>query len=166
MPPILVAHRGNVDGPNPDLENSPLYITEALRRGFHVQVDVWLIPNGMLYLGHEKAIYPTTVEFLRQSPRIICNAKTPSTLWRLLQDNIHCFSHDQDDCTLTSRGWIWTYHGKELTEESVSVMPEWIHRDPDKWNTNCMAICSDWVGRFTDQATEAPNRAGSGPPSA
>ena len=150
---------------NPDLENSPAYITEALQLGFFVEVDVWAMPDGELCLGHDQATYPTTVEFLRHSPRVICHAKTPGTLWRLLQENIHCFSHDQDDCVLTSRGWIWTYPGKELTEESISVMPEWIDRDSAKWDTKCLGICSDWVGRLTPPATGAPTLAGSELPS-
>ena len=37
----LIAHRGNIDGPNPERENSPEYIEEALKAGYDVEVDVW-----------------------------------------------------------------------------------------------------------------------------
>ena len=38
---ILISHRGNIDGPNPKLENSPEYIQLAMEKGFDVEVDVW-----------------------------------------------------------------------------------------------------------------------------
>ena len=39
----LISHRGNVNGKNPDRENSPLYIKAALTLGYDVEVDVWYI---------------------------------------------------------------------------------------------------------------------------
>jgi hypothetical protein len=38
---ILIAHRGNLDGPNPSMENHPDYIDAAINAGFHVEVDLW-----------------------------------------------------------------------------------------------------------------------------
>ena len=35
------------------------------------------------------------------------------------------FWHQQDDFTLTNRGYIWTYPGKCITPMSIMVMPEW-----------------------------------------
>ena len=48
----LIAHKGNVEGINTELENTPDYIKEALRLGFDVEVDVWGI-DGELWLGHD-----------------------------------------------------------------------------------------------------------------
>jgi glycerophosphoryl diester phosphodiesterase len=50
----LYAHRGNLFGPKPELENTPDYIDEAIKFGFKVEVDVWLKEDGNLYLGHDK----------------------------------------------------------------------------------------------------------------
>jgi hypothetical protein len=36
----LISHRGNTIGPNPEMENSPLYIQETLDKGFDVEIDL------------------------------------------------------------------------------------------------------------------------------
>ena len=63
--------------------------------------------------------------------------------------NIHCFWHQEDDVTLTSKGYIWTYSGKELTENSIAVLPEILH---EKWwrhkPVQCAGICSDYISKY------------------
>ena len=49
----LISHRGNMKGKNPDRENHPDYIMEALNKGYHVEVDVHY-KDGDLYLGHNE----------------------------------------------------------------------------------------------------------------
>jgi len=49
---ILISHRGNVSGPNPKMENSPLFIQSALEQGFNVEIDVWY-KDKKFYLGHD-----------------------------------------------------------------------------------------------------------------
>ena len=41
----LIAHRGNINGPNPEKENHPDYINTAIKSGYDVEVDVWFIDN-------------------------------------------------------------------------------------------------------------------------
>ena len=53
---ILIAHRGNVDGPEPERENSYEHINNALNRGFDVEIDVWYHENNW-YLGHDEPKY-------------------------------------------------------------------------------------------------------------
>lgn len=142
---ILIAHRGNTRGPNPDRENEPEYILEAIEAGFHVEVDVWYEGGTTIGLGHDEPQYYVILDFL-QNPKIIAHAKTPATLKFLSQHLVHCFSHDKDDCVLTSGGWIWTYPGKELTDISISVMPEWNVDDIKQCkDLNCKGVCSDYV---------------------
>ena len=62
----LIAHRGNVDGPNPDKENHPDYINEAIILGYNVEIDVWFI-NNKYYLGHNNPIYEIKYNFLFDS---------------------------------------------------------------------------------------------------
>jgi hypothetical protein len=50
---ILISHRGNLNGPNPERENHPDYIWEALRAGFEVEIDVWWV-EGKFKLGHDE----------------------------------------------------------------------------------------------------------------
>lgn len=140
---FFIAHRGNINGPKPERENTVSYIMEALMKGYHVEIDVWLV-HGKLYLGHDKPEHPTDLKFLKVSSSLICHAKNPEALEYLLMHNIHCFSHNIDDVVLTSKGWMWTYPGKTLTNKSVAVMPEMAGQKPDNLR-GCLAVCSDYV---------------------
>ena len=42
----------------------------------------------------------------------------------MLRNNIHCFWHEQDERTLTSRGYIWTYPYKQVTNMSVICLQQ------------------------------------------
>ena len=53
---------------------------------------------------------------------------------------MNCFFHNTDDGVLTSHGYIWTYPGKELTKNSIAVLPERV----EDWDlSNCAGICTD-----------------------
>ena len=55
----LIAHRGNVTGPNPLRENSLEYIDDAIKLGYDVEIDVRHIEwEQQLYLGHDECQYP------------------------------------------------------------------------------------------------------------
>jgi len=53
---ILISHRGNINGKKPNYENKPEYIWEALRKGYHCEIDVWFI-DGKFKLGHDDPTY-------------------------------------------------------------------------------------------------------------
>jgi len=55
--PILIAHRGNIEGPNPKWENHPDYIQEALDAGYDVEIDLWRKGYGPMRLGHDEPQY-------------------------------------------------------------------------------------------------------------
>jgi len=144
---ILISHRGNFYGPEVDRENQPDYIEEALALGFDVEVDVRDI-NGSYFLGHDKPTYLVKKDFLKRDG-LWCHAKNIRGLYSMLEDDIHCFWHQKDDVTLTSDGYMWTYPGKELTENSIVVMPE---KYLEKWwrykFKNCSGICSDYIAKW------------------
>lgn len=50
---IIISHRGNINGPNPRMENKPEYIKKALDENFMVEIDVWFY-QGELWLGHDE----------------------------------------------------------------------------------------------------------------
>tara|TARA_R100001082_G_C4284430_1_gene125367 strand:+ start:87 stop:473 length:387 start_codon:yes stop_codon:yes gene_type:complete len=105
---IRIAHRGNTLGSNPTEENHPGYITRAVNQGFHAEVDVWLFGEEW-FLGHDDPQYPTDESFL-ENDKLICHAKNEEALHRMLKNkNIHCFWHEADFCTITSKGWVWKY---------------------------------------------------------
>jgi hypothetical protein len=37
---------------------------------------------------------------------------------------LNYFFHQEDDITLTSKGYIWAYPGKQPIKNSIAVMPE------------------------------------------
>jgi len=144
---ILISHRGNLNGKTDD-ENKPKYIEEALSQGFDVEVDVWY-DNNQFWLGHDKPQYKVSEEFL-EHPSLWCHAKNIQALYVMDKNyHIHCFWHQEDDVTLTSRGFFWTYPGKQLTEKSICVLPEF----EDKKSKvilpkNVAGICSDFVVNY------------------
>lgn len=143
---IYISHRGNTDGPNPISENHPDYIKKAIRNSFQVEIDVWAI-DGKYILGHDEPQYEVLRSFL-SNPRLWCHAKNMETITDLTSRGnlIHTFFHNSDDCTLTSRGWIWTYPGKPiLGRKAIAVVPE---RVPN-WDISLGAgICSDYIEQY------------------
>jgi hypothetical protein len=64
----------------------------------------------------------------------------------MLKEDIHCFWHQDDDVTLTSCGFMWTYPGKPLTDTSICVKPEKNFEIPKK----VLGICSDYVVNYME----------------
>tara|TARA_X000000950_G_scaffold273856_1_gene358158 strand:+ start:135 stop:572 length:438 start_codon:yes stop_codon:yes gene_type:complete len=136
---IFISHRGNVDKINVKEENKPTYILNALNKNFDVEVDIWFIENKF-YLGHDTPTYKVDMKFIN-TKRIWFHAKNIEAFYELLKLNIVCFWHENDDVTLTSNGYIWTYPGKQLTSNSICVLPEVNNIKI----FNCAGICSDFI---------------------
>ena len=145
---ILISHRGNINGKDEDRENHPEYIQEALDKGYNVEIDVWDI-FGSYFLGHDNPEYLVKKEFLNND-KLWCHAKNIEALESMLKDNIHCFWHQEDDVTLTSKGYMWTYPGKKLTTNSIAVLPELNNQNPKK----ALGICSDYVVNYKDEKND------------
>lgn len=165
---ILFAHRGNTNGPNPDDENKPSYLEKALTNGYCVETDVWIDPMfnqgyNVLYLGHDVPQYKVTLEFLK-NPKIVCHAKTVKTFMHLLEhEDIHCFMYEDDDCYLTSKGFLWinpkfaptlNIMGDTSPLRSVCVMPEQAFDRNDMVKMvdkqRYRGVCSDYVSLFAE----------------
>ena len=150
---IIIAHRGNLEGPNAELENTPDQLRFCIDRGFDVEVDIWF-KNGTWWLGHDAPTYEVDIDFIKEiSYRTWWHAKTIPTVVKLkelartsvdIAYAVHYFFHQEDDVTLTSRGWLWTFPGKELTEHSICVMPE-IDKD---YPEGCAGVCTDFAQRY------------------
>jgi hypothetical protein len=141
----LIAHRGLINGPDINLENRPEHILKSLDDDYDCEIDLWIV-NSDFYLGHDNPQYPINPKFLDKFGLWI-HAKNLSALRWLTTTNLEYFWHQEDNFTLTSHNYIWTYPGKELTQRSVCVMPEWEDSTLQNIrNINCYAICSDYVG--------------------
>ena len=145
---ILIAHRGNINGPNKELENKPSYILEAIRAGFEVEIDVWYI-DGEFYLGHDGPANLVSSYFIKQ-PSLWCHAKNQSALIELsMLKAKHFFWHQEDDLTLTSCGKAWVYPGKmnnEIKKIGIHVMPEIVMSNVTLIDRDIYGVCSDYVG--------------------
>ena len=149
---ILISHRGNTIGPIPNLENEPKYIDNAISDGFDVEVDVWCIKNKednwQLFLGHDEPQYGINYDWL--SDRIAnlwVHCKNISAL-EFLKENLeqmNYFFHQNDDVTITSQGFFWTFPGKELTKNSIACLPE---IGNFKNIEISIGICSDFIKKY------------------
>jgi len=150
---ILIAHRGLLHGPDFEKENTVQQIELARQLGFDVEIDVWYV-NDQWWLGHDSPVHQISMDWLTQidrSPGDPCHhawihAKNIDALFwlRNLSWPGHYFYHQNDDVVITNTGYLWTYPGKQLTQFSIGVMPEWnglgaplLHTGPAGW-------CSDY----------------------
>jgi len=143
-PQRFISHRGNLTGPNPGQENRPEYILAALAAGFDCEIDARLDEaSGEWRLGHDSGLYPIPYSFLLH-PRLWVHCKNGAALRALCADRrVHCYWHDGDDYTLTSRGIMWVYPNKPvLGPRSVAVM----FSNPEQLlDTEIFGVCSDHV---------------------
>ena len=77
----LISHRGNLNGIQKDMENEPEYISNAINKGFDVEVDVRFEKNKF-FLGHDFSQFEINKEFLLNK-KIWCHAKTSEALLAL-----------------------------------------------------------------------------------
>ena len=141
----LISHRGNIDGKTEE-ENNPKYIMDALSAGYDVEIDVWYI-NEEYFLGHDEPQYEVKIDFLKTGG-LWCHAKNIAALHQMVSEGIHCFWHQEDDVTLTSRGYLWTYPNKQLLSNSVCVLPEVQEDFLASMNVEIAGICSDFIARY------------------
>lgn len=144
---ILISHRGNINGRNEPFENKPAYIDYAISKGYDVEIDVWY-KDDILWLGHDKPDYKVDSKWLiERSEKLWIHCKNIEAMDFL--KNIECalnyFWHQEDDVTITSMGYFWTYPGKKLTRWSIAVMPE-----IDRFENIDIAygICSDEIEKY------------------
>ena len=107
--PVFIAHRGNIDGANPEMENTLDYLRRSHNEGFGVECDLQIY-NGALYFGHNEPQEQADYSFLMK-PYVFCHAKTIETIHILINSGLHCFWHETDKMTLTSLGYMWCYPG-------------------------------------------------------
>lgn len=144
---ILISHRGNLNGRVEDLENTPEYIDLALSKGFDVEIDTWFV-DGKIYLGHDSPDVEISESFLIQrKDKLWVHCKNVDMVSFLnLEKKVlfNYFWHENDTLTLTSKGYIWAYPGKQPIKNSVAVLPE-INQD---LIMGCIGVCSDFIFKY------------------
>ena len=144
---ILISHRGNLNGKFESYENEPMFIDKAISEGYDVEVDVWYIDN-LLFLGHDKPQYSVDFRwFIDRLSKLWVHCKNIESILYFQECGyeINYFWHQEDDITLTSKNFIWTFPGKKLTSRSIAVLPESVK----DWElTECLGICSDYIKKY------------------
>jgi hypothetical protein len=142
---ILISHRGNINGKLPELENSIDYINNAIKLGYDVEIDVWMI-EGVLFLGHDEPQYGITQHWLNERcTKLWIHCKNIEAVeWFSDIGVFNWFWHETDTITLTSNGYVWAYPGKQPIKNSIAVMPE-LHNDDVSM---CSGVCSDYIENY------------------
>jgi len=143
---ILISHRGNLVGSNPQKENSQEYIQEALDKGFDVEIDIWVI-DDKIYLGHDNPQYNVEEIWLQLHKKhlwVHCKNIEAVNYFSSKLKLFNYFWHENDTLTLTSKNYIWAYPGKQPIKNSIAVMPE-INSDNI---SQCLGVCSDYIQNY------------------
>jgi hypothetical protein len=144
---ILISHRGNTLGPNPERENHPEYILEAIQAGYDVEIDVWFKDNKFM-LGHDEPQYEFPFELIDQFyPKLWIHCKNVDALSKLNEldpngSKVNYFWHESDLGVLTSKGYIWSTN---LINNGILVMPETFNTEPIP---SASGICSDYIQNY------------------
>ena len=142
---ILISHRGNIEGRNPERENHPEYIDEAIGLGFDVEIDLWSI-EGTLLLGHDEPQYGISQHWLNERVnKLWVHCKNVEAIeWMNTIGSFIYFWHQEDTVTLTSFSHIWAYPGKQPIKNSIAVMPEIYNEEVE----HCKGVCSDYIKNY------------------
>ena len=60
---FFISHRGNLQGSEPNRENTERQIVRCINLGFDVEIDIWYL-NDTYWLGHDEPSYKTSRDFL------------------------------------------------------------------------------------------------------
>ena len=143
----LISHRGNLEGPNPERENHPDYIYEALQAGYEVEIDVWWV-DGKFKLGHDGPQYDFPFDLLTNfHTKLWIHCKNMDALSYLNEldstgHKLNYFSHESDLGVLTSRNYIWSTN---LYKRGILVMPEVFEKEPNEYT---LGVCSDYITKY------------------
>lgn len=134
----IISHRGNLQGPDKNLENNPKHIKE-LTENFDVEIDLWCYKN-QLFLGHDYPTYEIDISFFNQRMWIHC--KNIESIDFMSKTNHHWFWHENDKITITSKGEIWCFPNIYV-ENGITVMLGLTKEFP-----NIKGICTDYLNYY------------------
>ena len=144
---IFISHRGNLNGVNPERENSPAYIDETLDKGFDCEIDLRM-KDGVPYLGHDTPDYTVTVEWIRKRwNHLWIHVKEYEALIWLMKNcsDTNYFCHESDRYTLVSNGYIWSHDLKNVMTNRC-IIPLLSKESVAEYKQNGFyAVCSDYI---------------------
>lgn len=143
---LVISHRGNLSGPNPNYENSPRYLEDAINVGFDVECDVHnLGDDNSWYLGHDRLDFKIDFGFFeKHRSKLWCHCKDMYSLYYLSEAGINCFAHNTDSFVLSYTGFIITYPDASLglSDRSIAMLPEKVKN----WKglESVFGLCTDY----------------------
>lgn len=149
----FIAHRGNISGPNKDLENKIDYIDEAINQGYDVEIDLRL-NNKTLFLGHDYPQYQIDLDWLtKRKNNLWIHCKDLASICYLrkvdIHNNLNYFGHDNDDYVLTSQNFLFCKPIKKLSHHCILVMPEFYNYEV--LNEKCYGILTDYPEKYLNK---------------
>lgn len=147
MRPTFYAHRGNLFGPKPELENTMEYIDQAIKFGFKVEVDVWLEDNN-LYLGHDNPEQLITFDYLfSRTDDLLVHAKNVEAfIYLSSRTKLNVFFHTYEQVVMSSNGNL-IFHPEHYP--LVNVPPDAIFSMPEYGNIKLPSyrnVITDYAG--------------------
>lgn len=121
---IKIAHRGHFNGPNEFSENNPTDLIAAIASGFDIEVDIRMNNFG-IFLGHDEMKHEIDEDFIKDiKDHAWFHCKNIAALgyFTNVMPDAKFFWHENDEYTLTSNGYIWTYPEKVFTNKSIVVV--------------------------------------------
>jgi hypothetical protein len=143
----LISNRGNVDGVNAELQNTLVYIQEAINKGYDVKIDLW-IKDGKLYLGTNEPTTPLDIDWLERNRHKLwlqCRSVEVISKFTNLDSsghNIHFFWHDSNKVSLTNRGYMWCEPG-EIVPGGIVYQPVYCDNIEGFYG-----VCSDNINQY------------------
>lgn len=119
---IIISHLGNIDGRQPERENTLKYLQEALKAGWHICVDVQFL-RGSFVLPHDRGFDVAPPGFFSKQ-RVWSRCHNAETMDALCNINAHAFLGVDCALALTSAQFIWTLPPHDLSPRSIAVYPE------------------------------------------
>ena len=143
----LIAHRGNYKGIEPEFENSPERIDYCINNGFDVEIDLWIYDEEWC-LGHDYPQYKIDKNFLEtRKNNLWIHCKNENALFRLYYSNCNYFWHENDDYTITSKKYLWTYPNKQKEYNNNQIILDFDQISPEKFEfyqkNQVFGVCSD-----------------------
>ena len=148
---VLISHRGNIDGRNPEFENTQDYIDDAIESDYEVEIDVWS-KDGNLWLGHDMPQRRVEYDWLlARRAWLWIHCKNFKALAGLITSPLVLFYHSKEDYTLLSNGMVWAHNIHEIDHNCVIPL-----LDADaviKWKESPQVVggvCSDYISLLDD----------------
>lgn len=141
----LISHRGNISGRG-EFENSPNQIDLCITKGFDVEIDLWKVEND-LFLGHDYPDHKINLDYLQDRKEWLwVHCKNEPALFSLQNSDINYFWHENDNFTLTSKRFIWTYPNKQISYSKNQIILDFECITENKilmYTGKVFGICSD-----------------------